>query len=231
MNKDQLKHSLNELSPSDDQKRQMLRNIRQKREPKRGRLGLKLASIMAVMVFLFGLAKVLPSFAPTAPETMAMGAPEATRSATAEAMEMNTKKSLNVAWKNYDEELKATPWNENFSGSLPIFSKQSDIVSSAQAPAEEASAMMVSEADELVAYAYGGALAEHGYVETDRVPILTLEEATAKVVALGIKKSDILDGFLSYTPLETEETELRPMYRFRYTQEGEIHYLTVDATR
>lgn len=230
MTKEQLKQSLDQLSPSEEQRQQMLRNIRQAKPEKKTPIFWKLASALAVMVLLFGIAKVLPAFAPTASEEMTMRSAEEPATTMMAPNEMAAADAqVSFAWKDYDEELANTPWREDFQGPLPIYRMSSELTSGSPKQ-EEASAPENKPASDLLDYAYKDSLSTSGYTLGEMTDIISFDQAKDRLVELtGIKKSDIVDGFLSYTPIDSGETELVPTYRFRYQFEGSVNYLNIDA--
>lgn len=240
MNKDQLKNSLHELTPSQDQKQAMLRNIRQAK-PSRTPIR-RYASAFVVIVLLFGVIRLLPSLlsqnglAEEAEVAMMKGDDAAGTEAADVATTISAPREapMELDWKDFEQELTETPWNAGQPPTkLPIFLR-SELLSAQQKTAQPELFTKLSDGEQaIVTYAYGSDLVNitPEYQLTELVSIKTYAQAKDELEQQipELNPSDITAGFLSYIPAHLGESELIPVYRFRYTTPTGVEYAMIPA--
>lgn len=251
MNKDQLKKSLHELTPTENQKQNMLRNIRQA-QPEEKKLQIswlwRITSVAIMLVIVIGLWQLMPHLqavrSPEAPEeavpadvaSMDQAVEEEAAAPMAAEESQNKQRMANEDSQMFDLELAETPWqSDRVPQSLPIFMLGMDVVSAT----EESETSIDVDTEQgyinaIVDYSVNRLMeeADHQLVlsVTDQVAIISFDEAKERLIqqTADLKLSDIQAGYLSYTR-PTESELIHPIYRFRYELDGEIHETYVDA--
>ena len=248
MNKQQLKQSLHELSPSPEQKQDMLRRIRQASTQNNTHSGWlwRVSSVIVLLAIAIGLWQIEPflerlsptadSAAPQEVEIMVADEPaELPKTASpAEVAALESKFSP----AEFERELAETPWrSDRLPDSLPVFMP---------GPEETTRPRQTTTASEpysdqdyraaIVDYSVYRVLEESqdhlSLAVTDQVEIISFEEAKDRLLSQlpAVTKQDIIAGYLTYSRLD-ESNLVHPIYRFKYRSDGEEAYSFVDARR
>lgn len=253
MTKHQLKQSLHELSPSQEQKQQMLRQIRQANTQNNTRTGWlwRVSSVVVLLAIAIGLWQLEPFLERVAPsadkaaapaeadnQTEIMVADEPVESPKMEPAEESAAFTSAFSPAEFEREMAETPWQaDRLPDSLPVFmpgpeettrARQTITASEPYSDQEYSTAIV-----DYSVYRVLEETQEHlSLAVTDQVEIISFDEAKDRLLSQlpAVTKQDIIAGYLTYSRLD-ESTLIHPIYRFKYRLEGQEDYSFVDARR
>lgn len=252
MTKHQLKQSLHELTPSNEQKQQMLRQIRQANTQNNTRTGWlwRVSSVVVLLAIAIGLWQLEPFLERVAPmadmaapaeaenQTEIMAADEPVESPKMESTQAPEALASTFSPADFAREIAETPWQaDRLPDSLPVF------MPGPEETARPRQTMTASEpysdqeySNAIVDYSVYRVLEETqehlSLAVTDQVELISFDEAKDRLLSQlpAVTKQDIIDGYLTYSRLD-ESTLIHPIYRFKYRSEGQEDYSFVDARR
>lgn len=245
MDREQLKKSLDTLSPSEEQRRRMLRNIQAQKPVRRTNWFLRAGAAVAALFAVFLIVTQLLPFMGMGRTNAPAAAPQAPDMAVAESAPVAAAEQEKLSAVDYDFLLEHTPWTKDRTPqSLPVFVPSDSVKNTdtgAQTIEGDGFTYSVPAAgsyeEQIVAFLVdatleqGEAKAQNtGYLALRTVQIRNYDEALAELLEQNtdLTETDVLAGQLLYTE---HACELVPVYRFKVKTAVGENFLDITAIK